>query len=230
MRSFYVSTPATVHMTPKAVLDIIDTARCREARSGAFLRHLQLRAQALPMCISFNSRAPASCLFQFSVEYIETAPRLIHAVDTCARDAGHEGLFTPFLDAAIRFFTNPSVLLSRYIGLDGLLISAYLCHRLMEDMYDNNHSFRRSQLVDLEATRANLLVHELIGEPFANELDDAVAITVRQIAGSPDYYDLNLDPFVAQANNAAWDSMRQYWENLLVRNHIRFTLGNRRRR
>lgn len=230
MRSFYVSTTATVHMTPKAVLDIIDSARCREARSGAFLRHLQLRAQALPACISFSNRAPASCLFQFSVEYIETAPRLIHAVDSCARDAGHEGLFTPFLDAAIRFFTHPSVLLSRYIGLDGLLISAYLCHRLMEDMYDNNYSFRSSQLVDLEVTRANLLVHELIGEPFANELDDAVAITVRQLAGSPDYYDLDLDPFVAQANNAAWDSMRQYWENLLIRNHIRFTLGNRRRR
>jgi hypothetical protein len=230
MRAFYVSTPAAEHMTPKTVLDIIDHARRREARSGAFLRHLQLRAQTLPTCISFSSRAPSSCLFQFSVEYIETAPRLIRAVEACARDAGHEGLFTPFLDAATRFFTNPSVLLSRYIGLDGLLISAYLCHRLMEDMYDNNHSFRSSKLVDLEITRANLLVHQLIGEPFANELDDAVAITVRQIAGSPDYYDLDLDPFVAQANNAAWDSMRQYWDNLLVRNHIRFTLGNRRRR
>ena len=217
-------------MTPKAVLDIIDTARFREARSGAFLRHLQLRAKALPTCIGFNSRAPANCLFQFSVEYIETAPRLIHVVGTCARDAGHEGLFAPFLNAATRFFTHPSVLLSHCVGLDGLLISAYLCHRLMEDMYENNHSFRSSQLLDLEATRANLLVHELIGEPFANELDDAVAITVRQIAGSPDYYDLDLDPVVAQANDAAWDSMRQYWENLLVRNHIRFTLGNHHRR
>jgi hypothetical protein len=194
------------------------------------LRHLQLRAKALPTCIGFNSRAPASCLFQFSLEYIETAPRLIHAVGTCARDAGHECLFTPFLNAATRFFTHPSVLLSHYIGLDGLLVSAYLCHRLMEDMYENNHSFRRSQLMDLEATRANLLVHELIGEPFANELDDAVAITVRQIAGSPDYYNLDLGPFVAKANNAAWVSMRRYWGNLLVRNHIRFTLGNRRRR
>jgi hypothetical protein len=230
MRAFYVSTPAAEHMTPKTVLDIIDNARRREARSGAFLRHLQARAQTLPTCISFNSRPPASCLFQFSVEYIETAPRLIRAVETCARDAGHEGLFTPFLDAASRFFTNPSILLSRYIGLDGLLISAYLCHRLMEDMYDNNHSFRSSQLVDLETTRANLLVHQLIGEPFANELDDAVAITVRQIAGSPDYYDLDLDPFVAQANNAAWDSMRQHWDSLLVRNHISFNLSNRRRR
>ncbi len=167
---------------------------------------------------------------QFAIEYIEMAPRLIECVDACAREAGTAQLFDPFVNAAIGYFTAPSALLVHYDGLDGLLIRAYLCHRLMEDMYENNRSFRRSQLVDLEATRANLLVHELIGEPFANELDDAVAITVRQIAGSPDYYDLNLDPFVARANNAAWDSMRQYWDNLLVRNHIRFTLGNRRRR
>jgi succinylarginine dihydrolase len=39
-------------------------------------------------------------------------------------------------------------------------------------------------------------------------------------------YELNLDPFVEQLNNAAWDWMRHYWENLLVRNHIRFSLGS----
>ena len=46
-----------------------------------------------------------------------------------------------------------------------------------------------------------------------------------QIAGTPDYYNLDLDPFVDQVNNQAWDWMRQYWENLLERNHIRFALG-----
>lgn len=230
MRSFYASTSANVCMTPQVVLDNINKAKHREARCGTFWRQLQQRAESLPPSISFNGHAPTSCLFQFSVEYIETAPRLLQAVDSCASEAGHDQLFTPFLSAATRFFTNPSLLLSDYAGLDGLLISAYLCHRLMEDMYENNHSFRSSHLVDLEATRANLLVHELIGEPFANELDDAVAATVCQIAGSPDYYDLNLDPFVAQASNKAWDWMREYWENLLVRNHIYFALGNRRKR
>ncbi len=95
----------------------------------------------------------------------------------------------------------------------------------MEEMHDNNRSIRAGELIDLEATRANLLAHELIGEPFANELDDAITVTVLQIAGTPDYYDLDLDPFVEQFNNRAWDWMRNYWENLLERNHIRFSLG-----
>ncbi|GAB5479228.1 MAG: hypothetical protein Marn2KO_26950 [Marinobacter nauticus] len=212
-------------MTPQAVLEIIDQARRQEARSGAFLRQMKEKAARLPGSVVVDGYQPATSLFQFAVEYIEMAPRLVECVDACAREAGITELFQPFIDAATRYFTQPSVLLVRYDGLDGLLIRAYLCHRLMEEMHDNNRSTRASELIDLEATRANLLVHELIGEPFANELDDAITVTVLQIAGTPDYYDLDLEPFIDQVNNQAWDWMRQDWENLLERNHIRFALG-----
>ena len=212
-------------MTPQAVLEIIDEARRKEARSGTFLRQLREKALDLPSVVTIDGNPPATALFQFAVEYIEMAPRLIECVEACAREAGKSDLFEPFVSAAIRYFTQPSVLLMRHDGLDGLLIRAYLCHRLMEEMYENNRCTRASELVDIEATRANLLAHQLIGEPFANELDDAITITVLQIAGTSDYYNLNLDPFVEQVNNAAWDWMRHYWENLLVRNHIRFSLG-----
>jgi len=212
-------------MTPQAVLEIIDEARRKEARSGTFLRQLREKALDLPSVVTIEGHPPATSLFQFAVEYIEMAPRLIECVEACARQAGKSALFEPVISAAIRYFTQPSVLLIRYDGLDGLLIRAYLCHRLMEEMYENNRCTRASELVDIEATRANLLAHQLIGEPFANELDEAITITVLQIAGTSDYYNLNLDPFVEQVNNAAWDWMRHYWENLLVRNHIRFSLG-----
>lgn len=91
-------------------------------------------------------------------------------------------------------------------------------------MYENNLSTRRSKLVDLEVTRANLLVHQLIGEPFANELDESITLTALNLAGSPDYYELNLDPFVSELRKAAHEWMREYWDNLLTRNHIQFSL------
>ena len=225
MRPQFVQTSASPAMTPQAVLEIIDQARRKEARSGTFLQQMKAKACRLPASITVDGYNPATSLFQFAIEYIEMAPRLIECVDACAREAGIQNLFQPFIDAATRYFTQPSVLLVRYDGLDGLLIRAYLCHRLMEEMHDNNRSIRASELIDLEATRANLLVHELIGEPFANELDDAITITVLQIAGTPDYYSLDLEPFVNQVNNRAWDWMRQFWEHLLERNHIRFSLG-----
>jgi len=225
LRPQFVQTSASPAMTPQAVLEIIDQARRKEARSGTFLRQMKEKASRLPASVMVEGYNPATCLFQFAIEYIEMAPRLIECVDACAREAGIQDLFQPFIDAAARYFTQPSVLLVRYDGLDGLLIRAYLCHRLMEEMHDNNRSIRASELIDLEATRANLLVHELIGEPFANELDDSITITVLQIAGTPDYYSLDLEPFVNQVNNRAWDWMRQFWEHLLERNHIRFSLG-----
>lgn len=226
MRPQFVQTSASPYMTPQAVLEIISQARRKEARSGAFLRQMKEKAARLPSVIVVDGYQPATSLFQFAVEYIEMAPRLIECVDACAREAGIADLFQPFVDAATRYFTQPSVLLVRYDGLDGLLIRAYLCHRLMEEMHDNNRSIRAGELIDLEATRANLLAHELIGEPFANELDDAITVTVLQIAGTPDYYSLDLDPFIDQVNNKAWDWMRHYWENLLERNHIRFSFGS----
>lgn len=225
MRPYSVKTLASPDMTPKAVLDIINESRRQEARSGTFLRQMQESSASLPSTIVIEGYQPASCLFQFALEYIEMAPRLIECVEACAAEAGNSRLFAPFIKAAIGYFTQPSVLLVRYDGLGGLLIRSYLCHRLMEEMCENNRSTRTNDLVDVEATRANLLAHQLIGEPFANELDESIVVTVLQIAGTPDYYELNLDPFVEQTRNAAWDWMKHYWDNLLERNHIRLSLG-----
>ncbi|WP_372957915.1 hypothetical protein [Marinobacter sp.] len=211
-------------MTPEAVLNIIDQARRQEAHSGEFLRQMREKAEHLPASVTIEGYQPAVCLFRFAIEYIEMAPRLIDCIDDCACKSGRRRLFDPFIQTAIRYFTQPSLILTRYDGLDGLLVKAYLCHRLMEEMYENNLSTRRSNLVDLEATQANLLAHQLIGEPFANELDESITLTVLNLAGSPDYYELNLDPFVTELRKAAHAWMREYWENLLTRNHIRFTL------
>ncbi|SFR65808.1 hypothetical protein SAMN05216203_2268 [Marinobacter daqiaonensis] len=205
-------------------MNIIDQARRQEAHSGEFLRQMREKATRLPASVTVEGYQPATCLFQFAIEYIEMAPRLIQCVEECAQKSRRRALFLPFIDTATRYFTQPSIVLARYDGLDGLLIKAYLCHRLMEEMYENNQSTRRSHVVDMEAIRANLLAHQLIGEPFANELDESITVTMLNLAGSPDYYELNLDPFVEELGKAAREWMREYWENLLTRNHIRFTL------
>ncbi|MFE8073295.1 hypothetical protein QQM79_19730 [Marinobacteraceae bacterium S3BR75-40.1] len=214
-------------MTPETALKIIQQAKRQEAHKGRFHDQMAQKLPQLHVIIGIHDDDPVACLVRFVVEYVEMAPRLIEFVEACAREAGKETLFAPFIEAANGYFTRPSALLIRYDGLDGLLIKAYLCHRLMEEMYENNRSIRNSHLVDIEATQANLLAHHLIGEPFANELDQSILITVRQIAGTPDYYELNLDPFVEQARNAAWDWMREYWQNLLSRNHIQFHFSHR---
>jgi hypothetical protein len=106
-------------------------------------------------------------------------------------------------------------------------MKAYLCHRLLEEMYENNKSIRNSQLCAVEVTQANLLAHQLIGEPFANELDESMLMTVKQVAGSPKYYDLNLNAFVEKAQHQTWNWLRDHWQTLLSRNHIQFHFSYR---
>jgi len=213
--------------SPETVLALIRQARQQEDSTGQLHREMEKKLPAMHLIVGLNGDQPVNDLVNFVVEYIEMAPRLIECVGVCAREANVGNLFQPFVDAAMGYFTTPSVLLSRFDGLNALLIKAYQCHRLMEEMYENNKTIRNSNLVEIEATQANLLAHHLIGEPFANELDQSILITVRQIAGSPDYYDLNLAPFVAQASDAAWDWMRHYWQTLLERNQICFHLSYR---
>lgn len=214
-------------MTPESISQIIAQAVAQESVSGQFHRRLQTKAQELHALFRVDADEPADALSGFAREYVEMTPSVIHCVQVCAHHAGVERLFQPFIEAATNYFAHPSVLLAGYEGLEGLLVKAYQCHRLMEEMYENNRSFRNSELLEPEATQANLLVHHLIGEPFANELDQSILITVRQIAGSPDYYDLDLAPFVTQASAEAWQWMREYWTNLLARNGIRFRFSFR---
>lgn len=214
-------------MTPESITQIITQAVEREGASGQFQQGLRARAEALHSLFQVDAPDPAAALHEFAREYVEMTPGVIHCVQICAERAGVEELFQPFIETATGYFAHPSVLLAGYEGLDGLLVKAYQCHRLMEEMYENNRSFRESNLLEPEATQANLLVHHLIGEPFANELDQAILITVRQIIGSGRYYDLDLAPFVTQASDEAWQWMREYWTNLLTRNAIQFRFSFR---
>ncbi len=209
-------------MSPDKLFFMIQAAKDEEVRTGRYVSLLREKLPQLHLNIGIHDDNPINCLFKFSVEYIEMAPRLIECVEACAREADETDLFEPFIATATSYFIHPSAIFSRYAGLDGMMMKAYLCHRLMEEMYDNNKSIRNSNLVDVETTQANLLAHHLIGEPFANELDQATLITMFKLAGSPNYYDLDLNPFVMQAKHRAWEWMHDYWQGLLERNHIQF--------
>ncbi|ARU54157.1 MAG: hypothetical protein MI864_05210 [Pseudomonadales bacterium] len=214
-------------MTPDKIIFLIQKAKADEAKTGHFARLMNSKLGELHLIIGLHGDSPQDCLFNFAVEYIEMAPRLIECVEACAREADEQDLFQPFIDTAINYFIQPSVIFSKYVGLDGLLMNAYLCHRLIEEMYENNKSIRNSNLVDVKTTEANLLAHHLIGEPFSNELDQSILITVCQLMGAPSYYELDLNPFVRQVKHKAWNWMRDYWNSLLERNQIRFNFSMR---
>jgi len=91
-----------------------------------------------------------------------------------ARDAGIEERISPVLKVAEQFFLTPPAVIEGHDGLDALLDEAYLAHRLVEEVNDRYIAHFGQPLIPLDTTVANLVAHQLIGEPFANQLDEAV--------------------------------------------------------
>ena len=89
-----------------------------------------------------------------------------------------------------------------------LLDEAYLAHRLVEEVNDRYVANGIAPLIPMDITRANLIVHQLLGDAFANKLDLAVEAAVAGLL--PD--DLFQSPaFKAYQAEQDPDRVRELW-------------------
>ncbi|VXC88881.1 conserved hypothetical protein [Pseudomonas sp. 8Z] len=167
-------------MNTAAIRQLIAQAREHERASQALSQTLQTRFQGLHPAISLPRENAPALLSRFVIAYIEEVPDVLDAAAEVAREAGIEDAIKPVLKIAEQFFQQPPALLAGHKGLAGLLDEAYLAHRLVEEVNDRYITYLGRPLIPLDTTRANLIVHRVIGEPFANQLDEAVhhALTV----------------------------------------------------
>lgn len=161
-------------MNTAAIRQLIAQARRHEAESQALAQSLQSQLERLHPAIRLPADDAPGVLTAFVVAYIEEVPDVLDAAAEVAREAGIEGAIKPVLKVAEQFFLQPPALMAGHEGLDGLLDEAYLAHRLVEEVNDRYITHLGRPLIPLDTTRANLIAHQLIGEPFANQLDEAV--------------------------------------------------------
>ncbi|MGN5945731.1 hypothetical protein ACNQRS_32315, partial [Pseudomonas aeruginosa] len=69
---------------------------------------------------------------------------------------------------------NQPALIAGHDGIDAMLDEAYLAHRLVEEVNDRFIAHFGQALIPLDTTVATQVAHQLIGEPFANPLHQAV--------------------------------------------------------
>ncbi|MFI8482135.1 hypothetical protein ACIGCM_16345 [Pseudomonas sp. NPDC078700] len=165
-------------MNTPALRELIKKAQQHEAKSGQLAAHLQTQIKHIHPSIRLPEANPLAALIGFVTAYIEEVPQVIDAATEVAREAGIEDRIKPVLKVAEQYFLQPPALMSGHEGLDGLLDEAYLAHRLVEEVNDLYITHLGQPLIPLDTTVANLIAHQLIGEPFANQLDEAVHRTV----------------------------------------------------
>jgi len=170
-------------MNTAALRELIKRAHAHEAQTGHLARLLNGRRADLHPSITLGDATQESeaTLYRFVKAYLNQVPDLIDAAANVAVEAGISAQIQPVLNIALEYFIQPPKILAGHEGLDSLLDEAYLAHRLVEEVNDLYIRHFAQPLIPLDTTVANLIAHNLIGEPFANELDEVVHHSVDQM-------------------------------------------------
>ena len=164
-------------MNTAALRQMIQRAHQHEAATGQLARQLDSQLDRLHPAIRLPVKDARGVLGRFVAAYIDQVPDLLDAANAVAVEGGIEAQIQPLLRIAEQYFLQPPALMNGHDGLDSLLDEAYLAHRLIEEVNDFYIAQLGQPLIPLDTTVANLIAHQLIGEPFANQLDEAVHYT-----------------------------------------------------
>ncbi|WP_095190264.1 hypothetical protein [Pseudomonas sp. Irchel 3E19] len=161
-------------MNTAALREQIQTAQQHEKDTGLLTRQLESKLPHLHPAIQLPEADAQGVLTRFVAAYIDEVPDLLDAANEVAREAGIESQIKPVLKIAEQYFLQPPAIMAGHVGLDSLLDEAYLAHRFVEEVNDLYIKHFGQPLIPFDMTVANLIAHQLIGEEFANQLDEAV--------------------------------------------------------
>ncbi|MBF8744585.1 hypothetical protein [Pseudomonas monteilii] len=168
-------------MNIAAVREQIQKAHQNEADTGQLAQRLALQLPHLHPSIHLPEQDAQGTLSRFVSTYVEQVPELLEAANSVAREAGIESQIKPVLKIAEAYFLQPPEVMKDKVGLDCLLDEAYLAHRLVEEVNDLYIRHFDQPLIPVDTTVANLIAHQLIGETFANQLDEVVHHSVDEM-------------------------------------------------
>jgi hypothetical protein len=185
----------------------INNAKHAEDNNGHLAKILASRLNEIHRVIHLPKNNEINALFHFVNAYIDHVPNFIEAVAKEAKLAGLEAEIFPFLNLAEKYFLSPPLAVQEHLGLDELMDEAYLAHRLIEEVNDYYFLHTGAPLMPMDMTRANLIIHSLIGESFANKLDATVHDNVNALMRGETGKALKLK--VARLEN--WSSTTHNW-------------------
>ena len=213
-------------MKTAVIRDTIKLAKLEEQQHGHLAKLLERQLQSnMHFAIQLPEDNALQALSEFVIAYIENVPDFIDAARTITKEANIQEYSERFLKVAEDYFIKPPEIINGHIGLHELMDEAYLAHRLMEEVNDRYMVRSSIPLIPMDMTMSNLIVHNLIGEPFANELDEAVNYTVMKSMPHESAYDTpEFRRYVEKHKNDHWEKESKHWPCLTDRLSIHLQL------
>lgn len=161
------------------VEQLIDEAIKQETQSDLFIKFLQ-QTLSRPNQLPVSEQCDADCIFKFVVAYLKAIPEYFTYLGDYAAKAKVNDYADPLIEVAKNFFLNAKPHEGSTYSIASLLNEAYFCLRLIEETNEHIMSRCGQAFIPADITTANLVVHQLIGEPFVNELDEGVDFAIQQ--------------------------------------------------
>lgn len=199
----------TSDLNPIRVL--IRQAQEEDTASGRLVDFLRHRTPHLHNSIRLPQEQAAALLADFVMRYIRHVPDFIEAISTMAKEAGIYDDVSPLLKIASDYFLSPPSLVGEHSQLQAMLDEAYLAHRLLEEVNDRFMAQSGIPLAPMDMTMANIIAHELIGEPFANELDQAVLFSAELLLNEYKLEGENVRQYVSVHQHRGWEEELKRW-------------------
>jgi len=198
-------------MNTAALREQISLAHQHEASTGQLAQQLEEKLPHLHPAITLAEGDRNIVMTRFVTAYVDLVPDLLDAANDVAREAGIESQVKPVLKIAEQFFLKPPAILAGHIGLDGLLDEAYLAHRLVEEVNDLYIKHFGQPLIPADTTVANVIAHQLIGETFANQLDEAVHHAVDEMLNEDNFALESVEAYREQLKSVATEAAWKRW-------------------
>ena len=190
----------------------IEQAKASEEETGLLHALLQKEVSTLHNAIRLPPDNAAEALVDFVTRYIEHVPDFVEAISSVTREANVFEYAETFLRIAKDYFLHPPELIGAQQDMKALMDEAYLAHRLMEEVNDRFISYCGAPLAPMDMTRSNLIIHHLIGESFANELDLAVQYSVELCMSKEKAFENpEFRQYLAAHQRTGWSRELQEW-------------------
>lgn len=194
------------------IRESIAEAQRIEAQNHRLREFLAAKLPELHHSITLPIGKGLESLEQFVTNYIEHVPDFLEALTDLTRAAGVYDYAKTFLEIAEDYFFAPPELVDGHDGLLALVDEAYLAHRLVEEVNDRVMMASGVPLAPMDMTLSNIIVHDLLGDEFANQLDLAVHYSIESLFQSDSFFrNADFSGYLETGSQSDWHQVIEKW-------------------
>lgn len=160
-------------MSTPCITNTLDQALTAPEGEQSLQRFIAVFHRKHPALLMVEHGTPEQRLTDMLIQYCRLLPILLDEARGVAAQDNRVTAFKPLHEIVVAFFSSLEPKRLEF-GVLGILDKVYFGHRLLEEWHDRRRLVTRCASLSWDTSLSNLLVHTLIGDAYANELDAAV--------------------------------------------------------